>query len=114
MTAGLTSCIDLGWSVSSGVDGAPDVGLYLNGGGFYGPPAPLNPPAPPVVSPWGGPAFVPINPGPGPVINPNPGPGPMPVVNVGGGGSPTVVGPQFPHGQGGPHGRFVVEPSADE
>lgn len=61
MAAGLSGCMDLGWSVGTDFDGTPDVGLYLNGGGFYGPPAPATPPPPPQPA-FGGPQFCP---GPG-------------------------------------------------
>lgn len=74
----LPSCDLLSWSMSGGFDGsAPSVGLYLDGNGFYGPPAP---PPRPVVPP--GPVYPDFN--PGPALPPRPG------------------RPQFPHGQPGP------------
>lgn len=60
ISVGLGGCGMIGWSVSSGFDGTPDVGLYLNGGGYYGGPYRPTPPPPPPPGPapvWGGPWY---------------------------------------------------------
>lgn len=56
--AGLSSssCMGLGWSVSSDPYGVtPDVGISISGGSYYdpGPPPPPRP-MPPRPTPWGG------------------------------------------------------------